>query len=68
MLAKVGPKWGSTLHATFYRGESRTAATSKMERFIKHSKALHLGCCSSPRSASNLMKILYINVILKYRQ
>ena len=40
------------------RGGSRTAATSKMERFDYFStvnyyrKALHLGCCSSPRSAS----------------
>ena len=33
------------------RGGSRAAATSKMERFLYH-KALHLGCCSSPRSAS----------------
>ena len=30
------------------------AATSKMERFLinYHHKALHLGCCNSPRSAS----------------
>ena len=40
------------------RGESRTAATPKMERFVMtvngfdYHKALHLGCCSSPRSAS----------------
>ena len=41
------------------RGGSRTAATSKMERFViivngfqDYHKALHLGCCSSPRSAS----------------
>ena len=40
------------------RGGSRTAATSKMERFMimeavnYYHKALHLGCCSSPRSAS----------------
>ena len=48
------------------RGGSRTAATSKMERFVmivngwkpltiitkSYHKALHLGCCSSPRSAS----------------
>ena len=33
------------------RGGSRTAATSKMERCVIH-QALHLGCCSSPRSAS----------------
>ena len=39
-----------------YRGESRAAATSKMGRFgiivNGFHKALHLGCCSSPRSAS----------------
>ena len=39
------------------RGGSRTAATSKMERFViivnYYHKALHLGCCSSPRSASD---------------
>ena len=41
------------------RGGSRTAATSKMEHFVKivdgfqlH-KELHLACCSSPRSASD---------------
>ena len=47
------------------RGGSRTAAISKMERFViivngfqlpavnYYHKALHLGCCSSPRSASS---------------
>ena len=40
-----------------YRGGSRTAATSKMELFViivngYYHKVLHLGCCSSPRSAS----------------
>ena len=38
------------------RGGSRTAATSKMERFViivnDYHKALHLGCCSNPRFAS----------------
>ena len=33
-----------------YRGGSRAAATYKMERH----KALHLECCSSPRSASEV--------------
>ena len=34
-------------------GGSTTAATSKMEHFvIYYHKELHLGCCSSPRSAS----------------
>ena len=42
----------------FIRGGSRTAATSKMEPFVTpvnvnyYHKALHLGCCSSPRSPS----------------
>ena len=44
------------------RGRSRTAATSKVELFVtifNGSKPLtiitelHLGCCSSPRSASD---------------
>ena len=38
------------------RGGSRTAATSKMERFViivnGFHEGLHLGCCSSPRSVS----------------
>ena len=39
------------------RDESRTAATSKMERFVMEAvnyyhKVLHLGCCSSPRPVS----------------
>ena len=49
---------------TSSRGGSRTAASSKMKRFViivfgwmeeavsYYHKALHLGCCSSPRSAS----------------
>ena len=39
------------------KGGSRTAATSKMERFYYH-KGLHLGCCSSPRSASVCISLL----------
>ena len=45
------------------RGRSRTAETSMMERFViivkrleavnYYHKALHLGCCSSPRAASD---------------
>ena len=39
------------------RGGSRAAATFKMERFMiivnYYHKVLHLGCCSSPRSASD---------------
>ena len=37
-----------------FKGGSRTAAASKMEHFVH--KAFHLGCCSSPRSASDLGK------------
>ena len=41
-----------------FRGGSRGASTSKMERFViivngfQRFQALYLGCCSSPRSAS----------------
>ena len=50
-----------------YRGGSKAAATSKMECFViivngfrlpavnYYHKALHIGCCSSPRSASALV-------------
>ena len=49
---------------TITRGVSRTTATSSMESFdiivngfqpltIITNKALHIGCCSSPRSASD---------------
>ena len=34
------------------RGGSRTTATSKMERFVIIVNGFHLGCCSSPRTAS----------------
>ena len=47
------------------RGGSRTAATSKMERFViivnavnYYHKALHLGCFNSPRSASDYSSII----------
>ena len=40
----------------YFRGGSKTAATSKMERFLiivnYYHKALHLGYCSRPRSVS----------------
>ena len=39
--------------ASFIRGGSRAAATSKMECFV-------LGCCSSPRSASVLLSHLFL--------
>ena len=34
------------------RGGSRTATTSKVERFVIIVNSFHLGCCSSLRSAS----------------
>ena len=52
------------------RGGSRAAATCKMERFViivngwkleavsYYHKALHLGCCSSPRSASVIVTLM----------
>ena len=47
------------------RGRSRTAATSKVELFviIVNGWKLHLGCCSSPRSASGNIKLAEITVI-----
>ena len=51
------------------RGGSRDGAISKMERFgiivngfqlsavTYYHKALHLGCCSSPRSASEMLNM-----------
>ena len=55
-----------------YRGGSRNPATSKMELFfdkllrikaIDHCrKELHLRCCSSPRSASEIF--LFLNFLL----
>ena len=51
-------------HRTVVRNGSRTASTSKMERFVilvkainYYHKALYLGCCSSPRSDSG--RVLY---------
>ena len=46
-------KYGCNSYTT--RGGSRAAATSKVECFVinYYHKALHLGCCSSPRSASD---------------
>ena len=59
-----------SLNATL-RGGSRTTATSKMERCViivrlpavnYYHKALHLGCCSSPRSASDSATIFKCNI------
>ena len=43
----------NALNLYINRDRSRAAATSKMERFVIIVKALHLGCCSSPRPASD---------------
>ena len=60
MLQTLGPRY-ETLSVPWYtkfRSGSRAAATSKMECFViivnYYHKALHLGCCSSPRSASEI--------------
>ena len=53
------------------RGGPRAAATSKMECFVKvvnyYHKALHLGRCSSPRSASALCYFILDIVFIKYQ-
>ena len=75
----------SCIHVFFmfinHRGASRTAATSKMERFViivngfqpltNYYKALNLGCCSSPRSASesrNLFHFFLQYKLQKYKE
>ena len=55
------------------RGGSRTVATSKMERFViivngwkqngYYLKALHLGCCSSSKSASGNVTRIHVRTI-----
>ena len=51
------------------RGRSRTAAGSKMQLFViivnYYHKVLHLGCCSSPRSASDMHPNLFIILFVK---
>ena len=57
---RLGSDYASGLQIDMKRNGcgSRTAAASKMELFVitvngwKHHRELHLGCCSSPRSAS----------------
>ena len=65
-----------------FRGGSRTAATPKVELFViivnglkpltYYQKELHLGCCSSPRSASVIAVITmslycsYYGAIIKF--
>ena len=64
------------------RGGSRTAATSKIEQFViivqlpavnYYHKALHLGCCSSPRSTSDNLplhtkKIIKLDATEQFQQ
>ena len=57
------------LNQIYHRGRSRTAATSKMEHFAiivngYYHKALHLGCCSSPRSTSVPLDFLVLLLYL----
>ena len=47
-----------------FRGGSRAAATSNMEYFVI--KALHLGCCSSPRSASGFYWKTLENMVINW--
>ena len=51
----------------YNRGGSRTAATSKMERFMIIVKLLHLGCCCSTRSTSVRYALWYGPVHKKWR-
>ena len=49
-------------------GGSRTAATSKMEAINYYHKALHLGCCSSPRSATVWKTLIhYAQIFIGFR-
>ena len=48
--------WQNLPLAKFRRG-SRVAATSKMERFVIIVNGFQLGCCRSPRSASEIDSI-----------
>ena len=53
------------LNSSHVRGGSRAATTSKGERleaFNWYHNELHLGCCSSPRSASACDYVTYFTV------
>ena len=60
-LRELFAKVKKDLASTEFRGGSRAAATSKIERFVH--RALHLGCCSSPRSASELKEAAIFFII-----
>ena len=57
---EINDEFRGTYNTNSCRGGSRATATSKMERFGAleavnyYHKLLHLGYCSSPRSASEL--------------
>ena len=53
--------------AQVFKGGSRTAAISKMAHFviIVNGWKLHLGCCSSPRSASGCFPANFVKFIRK---
>ena len=72
--------WSKVIHTMMnnkmtYRGGSRAAATSNMECFAiivnglavnYYPKALHLRCCSSPRSASEIFTSILRRVLEKH--
>ena len=47
-----------------FRGGYRTSATSKLESVNYYHKALHLGCCRNPRSASEFGQREILSVIV----
>ena len=72
MVSTSKVQWIKDQKSIILRGRSRTAATSKMECFViivngwklpavnYYHKTLHLGCCSSPRSASERGELQYV--------
>ena len=51
VLSPLPPPQKKKCKRKMLRGGSRTAATSKMKRFVIIVNGFHIGCCSSPRSA-----------------
>ena len=56
-------KNGGLTNVEINSGGSRTAATFKLRAVNCYHKELHLGCCSSPRSASKTPKSLMYNIL-----
>ena len=54
----------TSFQLTNTRGGSGAAATSKMKRFVIIVNG-HLGCCSSPRSASEYLTVLEQDYMIK---